>query len=207
MSYLIFIRHGETSWSKTKEHRVRGRLDIPLTAHGLAQAKAAGLRLKTEPIAAIYSSPLKRAFDTAVEIAKLHELPVLMHDGFNDLNFGDWQGLTHEYINIHFSDLYQKWQTDPDDFQFPNGENLHIVNKRIQTSIKELVSKYENDMIVICTHGAVLRVILCYLHGVGVENYWQYRMDNCAFTISEFNNGNFTIIAENDNKHLKYYNK
>ena len=163
------------------------------------------MRLKDEDICAIYSSPLKRAVDTAVEIAKFHGLPVVNHKGFIDLNFGNWQGQTHKSINDQFPGLYDKWRTEPQNFQFPNGENLQTVRNRIEITINELVKKHKSDRLVISTHGAVLRVILCYLHNLGNVHYWNFHMDNCGLTIAEARNGNFSIIAENDTEHLRKF--
>jgi broad specificity phosphatase PhoE len=202
MTVLIFARHGETSWSSNQDHRFRGRLDIPLTKVGILQAKAVGNRLKTERINAIYSSPLKRAKNTAIEIANFHGLPVIEHDGFIDLDFGTWQGMQHEKLRSEQCELYTRWETAPHTMIFPDGETLDNVRVRIEQAISGLVSHHPNDSIVIITHGAVLRVALCYFHKVGNDKYWHYKIDNCSLLIVKHDNGKFFIIAENDNEHL-----
>jgi broad specificity phosphatase PhoE len=199
---LIFVRHGETIWSRTQQHTFRGRLDIPLNEMGVKQAIAVGRLLREKEIHHIYSSPLKRALDTAEEIAKLQKLKVQIHEGFIDLNFGDWQGKLHEDIKKQYPELYNQWLTKPHTITFPSGENLEIVRKRIESAINELIMKHESKSIVITTHGAVLRVILCYLHGVGNDHYWEYSMDNCAITIARFDGKKTEILVENENGHL-----
>jgi len=202
MTILIFVRHGETDWSRTTEHRFRGRIDIPLNAKGVQQAKAVSRRLANEDISVIYSSPFKRAWNTAKEIAELHNLPVTSHQGFIDLNFGDWQEQLHSELAKTEPELYNRWLNEPHTMTFPNGESLAAVRERIEHAIPELVIKHENETIVITTHGAVLRVIHCLLHHVGNDNYWKFNMDNCAITIARSEHGKYSILAENDNSHL-----
>ncbi len=203
MAELIFVRHGETIWSRTQQHTFRGRIDIPLNERGIQQARSVGQLLKDKNIQYIYSSPLKRALDTAKEITRFHKLKIRIHEGFIDLDFGDWQGKLHEDIKRQYPEHYQKWLVEPHKMKFPNGENLDIVRSRIESAIKELYSQHKSGSIVITTHGAVLRVILCYLHGVGNDRYWDFSMDNCAVTIAEFDGNEFKIVVENENKHLK----
>ena len=203
MTKIIFVRHGETEWSRNREFRFRGRLDIPLTDHGKHQAQLTGQRLKNEEITQVYSSPLKRAKDTATEIAVMHNLPVISHLGFIDLNFGTWQGELHEKIRTEHPELYNQWLTAPHTMEFPVGETLESVRERIEKALEELVTKHGGETVVVVTHGAVLRVIYCFLKNVGNEHYWDLKMDNCGLLIVEYENGEFKILAENDNEHLQ----
>ena len=202
MTTLIFVRHGETAWSRTRDFRFRGRRDIPLTEQGVKQAQAAGARLQDENISTIYSSPLRRARDTANEIARFRNIQVKDHSGFIDLNFGNWQGEQHNKLQEEHPELYDRWLNKPHTMEFPEGETLAVVRKRIEDALTDLVTRHENETIVIATHGAVLRVLLCFLHDVGNEHYWKFTIDNCAFIIVKFEHGKYSIIAENDNKHL-----
>ena len=94
MTRFVLVRHGQTEWNRVE--RFRGRKDLLLDATGLRQALAAALRIKDWPVAAVYSSPLRRALETAKVIANQLDLPVEPLDGLIDLDFGDWQGLTAE---------------------------------------------------------------------------------------------------------------
>ena len=202
MTRLIFVRHGETAWSRGQEHTVRGRIDLPLNNIGLIQAQAVGQKLKNEPISCIYSSPLKRARATAAEIGKYHRLPVIDHLGFIDLDFGNWQGKSHEELEKKYPDQYRQWLTAPHTMVFPKGETLTAVHKRVVNAITELVVERKNDSVVIVTHGVVLRVILCYLNDKDIEHYLQFDMDNCAISIAEFKSGRYSLLTNNDTSHL-----
>ena len=203
MTTLIFVRHGETSWSRTKEHTIRGRIDISLNENGKRQATAVGESLKNEKIYCVYSSPLERSFKTAEAIARHHGLPVTTHQDFIDLDFGDWQGKLHEDLERNYPGLYAQWINSPETVEFPHGETLGTVRERIETAISELVVKHRNETICIVSHGVVLRIVLCYLHNQSIDKYWNYHMDNCAITIVEYDQDKFHIKTENDISHLK----
>jgi broad specificity phosphatase PhoE len=207
MTTLIFVRHGETAWSKDRDFRFRGRIDVPLNTFGLQQAKATGARLKDENITSVYSSPLSRARATAAEIAKPHDLPVLDHTGFIDLNFGSFQGALHQELRKTEPEMYSKWQLAPHKLIFPGGESLEIVRKRVEEAISDIINRHKNETVVISTHGAVLRIILCILHGVDNDAYWSFNIDNCAFVVAKYENNGFTILAENENTHLNEIKK
>ena len=88
MVNIILIRHGETDWNT--EQVFRGRIDVALNQVGLSQAEAVGLSLKDRTIDALYSSPLKRAFETAKMLAKGRNLEIISEEGFIDINFGSY---------------------------------------------------------------------------------------------------------------------
>ena len=100
MVKVILIRHGETDWN-TKQI-FRGRKDIPLNEVGLAQAKAVGVSLSDIQIDAVYSSPLGRALETAKVLAESRSLEVELEEGFIDIDFGKWQGITHEKVQEEY---------------------------------------------------------------------------------------------------------
>lgn len=203
MMKLIFVRHGETAWSRSQEFRFRGRVDIPLTDLGVSQAQTTGVKLSTEQIFTVYSSPLKRARDTAKAIAKFHDLEVKDHSGFIDLDFGTWEGKRHEKIQQEWPEEYTRWKNQPNSMKFSKGETLPIVRDRVENALSNLASNHLNETIVVVTHGAVLRVILCFLHEKELDHYWDYHMDNCALLIVNYAECRFLILAENANEHLK----
>ena len=93
---IIAIRHGETAWNV--DSRLQGHLDIPLNDVGLWQARQAALALADEPIDAIYSSDLQRAWVTAQAIAETTQAPLTAHQGLRERSFGVLQGHTFEEL-------------------------------------------------------------------------------------------------------------
>jgi broad specificity phosphatase PhoE len=203
MTIIFLVRHAETEWSKSRSHRFRGRADIPLNEKGIQQAKALGKQLSQHPISAIYSSPLIRALDTAKEIARFHELPVQDYYDFIDLDFGTWEGRLHAEIASEQPKLYENWKSGPSDFRFPEGESLDELRSRIGKALIKLTKLHYNDSIVISTHGAVLRIALCFISNADNSESWNFNMDNCAFTKIIYLHGKFSIDDFNNNTHLK----
>ena len=95
MNILYFVRHGETSWNKSKIYQ--GSTDIPLNSTGLQQAKLVSSYFKDISIDDIFTSPLKRASVTAEIIAKPHCISVKENRNLMEMNFGQWEG---KYILI-----------------------------------------------------------------------------------------------------------
>ncbi|MFQ5925719.1 MAG: histidine phosphatase family protein, partial [Dehalococcoidia bacterium] len=104
MTRIILIRHGQTEWNRGE--RFRGRVDIGLDETGMRQAEAAAERIARWGVAAIYSSPLKRATVTAQIIASRLHLPVEPVDGINDMDFGIWQGLSIGEARSRYPELF-----------------------------------------------------------------------------------------------------
>lgn len=93
---IIAIRHGETAWNV--DTRIQGHLDIPLNDTGLWQARQVGQALADEPVAAIYSSDLQRAYATAQAVAQATGAPLTPERGLRERGFGDFQGRTFQQI-------------------------------------------------------------------------------------------------------------
>ena len=104
MTRIVLVRHGQTEWNRVE--RFRGRADVPLNETGLAQAEATGRRVASEwqPVC-VYSSPLSRAVKTAEAIARHFDLPVHVHPGLADIDYGEWQGLTPDEVEEHWPGL------------------------------------------------------------------------------------------------------
>ena len=108
---LVLVRHGETSWNS--EGRFQGRADIPLSEVGQRQAVALAAALAREEMHAIYSSDLRRAWDTALAIAERHSVPVCREPGLREMDFGSWEGLTYDQIRGIWPNVLAAWQADP----------------------------------------------------------------------------------------------
>ena len=102
---IILVRHGQTAWNVAQVFR--GRIDIGLDETGLKQAELLGKYLSRHSLEAVYSSPLKRAVQTAEAIAHHHSLAVETSPGINDIDFGEWQGLSIEEVRTRFSDCWK----------------------------------------------------------------------------------------------------
>ena len=160
MKRVIMVRHGETDWNR--EDRIQGGLDIPLNKWGKQQSRDIATRLATVPIDRIYSSRLSRAYETALEIARLHNLEVLVNSRLNELGQGEWEGMRSEEVKRAYPDLYLKWEKDPTLATPPGGENVRQAFQRVQKFCKEKILHGEGTDLVVANNviNALIKLIL-----------------------------------------------
>lgn len=201
MTTIILVRHGQTEWNRTE--RFRGRADVPLNETGWLQAKATSERIATtwQP-SRVYSSPLSRAVDTARAIAQPFDLPVQVHTGLIDIDYGQWQGLTPEDVRARWPEALAAWYETPHLAHIPGGETLDALRQRAMAAVSELAALHAGQTIVLVGHTVVNRVILLGVLGLGNERFWRLRQDTCAINVFEANGQDYTVISLNDTCHL-----
>ena len=200
MTKLILARHGETEWNV--EEVFRGRIDIGLNETGAKQAELLAEYLSSVKIDAVYSSPLKRALNTAEVIARYHKLEVKIAPGLIDCDFGKWQGLHLQEVKDRYKELYTEWVNSPHLVKIPGGESLSEVRERALKVVDEVVAKHEGTIILV-SHRVVNKVLICALLGLDNSHFWNIRQDVCGTTIFIYENGRFILTKHNDTSYLK----
>jgi len=170
---------------------------------GRRQAEAAASSLQNQQVAAIYSSPLRRALQTADAIAKQLKLTVQPLQGLIDIDFGSWQGLSAEEATGQDSQLFKMWLEKPHLVRFPNGERLEIVRQRVLAAVDEVAARYKDQTVILVSHTVVCRLLMCAMMGLDNSHFWQVRQDVNAINIFELRDGVPLIISVNDICHLK----
>lgn len=201
MTRIILVRHGETDWNVAK--RYQGHSDIVLNQTGIRQAQFVAARLAPESIQAIYSSDLKRAVETAQYIANKHELPVKVHNGFREINFGRWEGATYKQIMADQPELLTAIYRGDNEVCMPEGESFQLVQKRAINVLYECLGKHTGQTIVIVAHGGTLATILCRELGKSLSELWSIQQNYTALSVIEYDHhgkGKVTIL--NDHEHL-----
>ena len=199
MTRIIIARHGETDWNVSEVFR--GRLDVELNETGLAQAEALGQHLAGLTVEAVYSSPLKRALDTARSVAGHHGLEVSVARGLVDFNYGAWQGLTHQEVKERHAELYHRWLVEPHLVTMPDGESLDDVAERARQVVENVVTSHEGTVVLV-SHRVVNKVLICSLLGLDNSHFWNIRQDVAGMTIFEYEDGRFVLTRHNDTSHL-----
>ena len=157
-----FVRHGETPWNA--ERRLQGHQDIPLNAVGLAQAAAAARYLAQRhaqtPFSAVISSDLLRARQTANSIAVATHLPVQDAPGLRERHYGDFEGQTPAEARLHDPLAYEMLIARDDLAGAPgNAEPLEVMAGRIEACLHLLAANYEDQSVILVTHGGVLDIL------------------------------------------------
>jgi broad specificity phosphatase PhoE len=204
---VYLVRHGETTWNA--EHRFQGHLDVELSRKGLAQAEAVANWLATQPVhfAALFSSDLKRAVQTAQIIGKRVGLIPQLYRGLRELHGGEWQGLLRAEIEARFPGKLDLWDEQLDSFTVPGGESLPAVQRRIYATYEKIVADHTGEAIIIVSHGAALTTLLAALHDWDLVETWQTRqarMGNTGVTVvaHDQHTDSHDLLLLNSSEHL-----
>jgi len=201
MTQIILVRHGNTPWNKDKIFR--GSKDIPLDDLGREEAWAVAEWLKNETIHAAYTSPLSRARDTAIAIARHHGIEVVDSPGLGDLKYGDWEGLPLKEVNVKYADLYRQWETSPHTVRFPNGETLEELRTRALAAVEEVVQRHPDQIVLLMAHRAVNKVLIAAFLGLDNSHFWRIGQDTTAINRFHRVGDTWQIILINDICHLR----
>ena len=161
MTTILLARHGETDWNR--EGRFQGHADPPLNDTGRAQAAALATELAGAELAAVYSSPLRRAIETAQVVAAQHELEPRALDALREVDVGSWQGLTRAEIETRFPDGFARWL----DYEqgWTDGETYEEMGRRVVAALLELAAAHAREQILAVTHGGPIRAAFAFANG------------------------------------------
>lgn len=177
---LLLVRHGE---AVANQHGLfLGRRDDALTERGRAQAAALAAKLTDQPIAAVFTSPLQRAADTAGLV--FGDTDVQTDARLMEQDYGLWDGLSMAAIQTKFADDYQRWQTGDPTIAPSGGETLTEVATRTRAFFEEQLAVYDQgETLALVGHAGSFQALLCVLLGTPLRNLWPYRFQNA--TLSE----------------------
>jgi broad specificity phosphatase PhoE len=195
---LILIRHGETLWNK--EGRVQGTSDIELSDIGTNQAGLLASSLKNQHIEAIYSSPLKRALQTAQIINEFHSLHIHTYKELMEMDQGIFEGLSFKELMNDKKDFLKKWIADPAGVKMPKGESLTELQDRAWRIVEHIISQGKNALVV--SHNFTIAAILCRLRDISLSQFRSTCVDTASKTIVRIDNNLPTIELLNDRSFL-----
>ena len=199
---LFLIRHGQTLLNE--EERYQGDKDINLTLLGIRQAKLAARYLSKVNISKIYTSPLKRALDTANIVKKSKDSGIAIRDNLREISFGKWEGMKFDKINEEFHDDYQSWLKDPYNNSPTGGESFKDVQQRAVTEINNIINENEDKSnVAVITHGGVILSLLIYWLEMPVSRWGSIIQGECAINVVVVHKGFPYILSINYTGHLK----
>ena len=170
--FYVF-RHGETEFNV--QHRQQGSgIDMDLTPKGKAQALVLAAKLKPYRLEAIFSSPLKRALQTAQAAAASFACPVIIKEDLRECFYGDAEGMLQPELAAEYPEVYNNW-SNPEvwDIAYPNGESKQAALSRVWKQIEKLLQE-PYSVCGIAIHGGTMGSLLNYLH------YDFAKIENCA---------------------------
>lgn len=164
---LLLVRHGLTPITGK---RLTGWLPgYHLSDVGREQATKVAERLAGAPVAAVYSSPLERCYETAQPIARSHKLRVRTIQDLGEIKYGDWQGKT--FGVIYKTKAWQELNNRRADFRFPNGESVREAQTRGIGAVESLLERHRGQTVVAVSHADMIRLIIAGYLGLSLDLY------------------------------------
>lgn len=199
---VYLIRHGETDWNV--EHRWQGHTDIPLNSRGQRQAEMVAQHVNNLGVsfAAIYSSDLARAYQTAWEIGAAVGVAVQLLPALREIDLGTWSGLTREEIRARYPVEYQLLEQGQD---IPRGgaETGSALFHRTTETFEAMVTQYPNSAIIFVTHGGVIRAITNYVRTVSQQPHLPHAyIGNTSVSIVRCVGDKRELVTYNAMQHL-----
>jgi broad specificity phosphatase PhoE len=187
MSFRLYlVRHGATLWNEAGKHQ--GRLPgIGLSPAGIDQVKTQAETLHFKDFAAVVSSPLQRAFDTAkilLEVTGI-DATIVPDESFAEWDIPQWNRLTLSEIEERFPVEYQLLARAPDKLSMSGAETLFDVQTRALKGIQLLQHTYSDEPVLVVTHAAVIAVIVCGLLDMPLSSYRRIPISNASLTLIE----------------------
>jgi len=164
-----FVRHGEIE-SNTKKIYA-GWSDEALTEKGIQQAKEAAEELTGLEISSIYTSPLKRAVQTAEIIGGFLKKSPILNESFKELRLGKWEGRSEREIQRNFPDEWKMWNTRPAELVLDGRESLQELLNRVLGGIEKIREREVDGSVLVVTHVAIIRVLLLHSQGKDLNLY------------------------------------
>ena len=151
---IVLVRHGETDWNR--ERRFQGHADMPLNDAGRRQAAELADVLSREGLQAVYTSPLKRASETAQIVGNRLGLPLFDLAALKEIDVGEWQGLTVDEVRARFPQQASgEWRSG-----WPNGESHEELSARVVPALLDLARGHDGERILGVTHAGPIRAAL-----------------------------------------------
>lgn len=196
---IYIIRHGQTMWNK--ERLLQGRSDIELNENGRELAKRTGEGMKEIPFDLAFTSPLKRAKETARLVLGARSVPLIEDERLIEISFGKYEG-------THWSPGEGQFDS-PEVFNFFNhperyvppadGESMKELANRTAEFLRDICSRPElsDKTVLVSSHGAAVRAMLNSLHPYEMKDFWNRGVaPNCGVAILECTDENIELVEE-----------
>lgn len=196
---IILARHGETFGNR--QGKLYGHAETALTPRGTKQAEALGKRLKQESLAAVYTSDLSRAADTAQAVVAKRKLEAIPDARFREIHYGDWEELEVRQVAKDDRDGWHEFLAG--DRPAPNGEDVTALRWRVTAAVRALPDKHKDGTVLVVSHGSAIMAIVAELLGVPTSQSWAFAINNASITrVNLSSDGQPMLVSLNDHSHV-----
>jgi len=199
---VLAIRHGETAWNV--DTRIQGQLDIPLNETGRWQAERLGAALADEGVAALYSSDLLRAYQTAQAISRATGLPIVTDTALRERGFGAFEGHTYQEIAERWPEGSERWRRRDTEFRpGDTGESLRMFYARCVEVASRLASRHPGQAIAIVAHGGVMDCLYRAASRLDLQAPRSWQLGNASINRLLHTPDGFALVGWSDTGHLE----
>ena len=204
VTHVLLIRHGQSEGNAAG--RFGGHTDTPLSFRGRQQAERTARALASEEFAAIYSSDLPRAVETAMPLVKLTGAQLITSDAFRERSVGVMEGLTFEEAAAEHPEQYAALLRRDFEHVLLGGESYRQMLDRASRKLDEAIDEYEGGRIAIFTHTGTICILALHLMGAldapDLKPVWLVTA-NCGIARFELRDDGFIrVLSLNDTRHL-----
>lgn len=197
---FIFVRHGE---SEGNLHSMfLGHTDLDLTPLGHEQAECTARYLDSMQIDAIYSSDLKRAWQTAEHIAERKGLSIIADSAYREIYAGKWEGMIYDRISEIYPEAFGVWRSSLGNAVCTDGESVKEVLKRVMNETQRLAQLYEGMTVCVATHATPIRTMRAEALGLGIDGVCAKGPANASVTVIDMCGGKPEMICDGYSEHL-----
>lgn len=201
LTRLCLVRHGETEWNA--ERRIQGQIDIELNATGLRQAEAAGRWLARAGLTALYSSDLRRAWQTAQAIGAATGLVPVARPALRERRYGIFEGLTYAELQARHPEGYAAFEARDVDYDFESGESLKTMYARVTGCLGEIAAAHPGGVVALVLHGGVLDIVNRFVRGTALETPRDFLIPNAGLNWISCRAGQWSLDTWGDTRHLE----
>jgi broad specificity phosphatase PhoE len=183
---FFLVRHGETA--ENIQMRYVGDRDEPLTEKGLLQARQAAEALSQLPIKTVVSSPMRRAWDTAIQIQQACGVELRLDSRLAEGSFGRWEGLTRDDVlklGARDAEMLRRWESDSS-VAPPGGESIQEIQQRVTRLIDDLRAEFPDCSIVLVSHVGPIKALIAAVLGIPLEASRWFFLDPGTISVVEW---------------------
>ncbi len=164
VSKVLFIRHGQTDFNR--QRRLQGALPVPINDCGIKQSSALARYLKSQPIDALFTSPRRRALETAHIVADSIQIPLQSDERLAEIAFGVFEGCTFAEVAERFPDAFRKWESGYRRYRVPGGESRHDVQQRMEAAWHDITRADRHVTVAIIGHSSAMMIMLASMFAI-----------------------------------------
>ncbi len=199
MAKIYLIRHAE-SIANTQSIYQGQTYDTDLSELGKKQVRVLTKHLQKLNVNKIFTSPLKRTFQTAEVLHKILDKPLFTDRRIIETSHGQWEGKHRDIIKSTWPAIYRKWLKFPSSVKFPDGEHFLETQKRVVAWWKSVAD--EKGEILAVTHDNIIRILIAKVLNMKLNHIWKFHLQPTSVTLIEVRENMPKLVYLNDHKHL-----